>query len=121
MVDLPEDQSDDDRYEQIDPEEGWDTELAEDLVGSTLYVAFTFVDHDNQSIKREQVFGRVVSVSISGGIRLKLADGEMFTMAPVLAAIEPGDRGYYRFTEDDEAIENPDFVAWITAIEPLRN
>lgn len=109
------------RYEQIDPEDGWDSELADDLVGSTLYVGLTFVDHNGVVTKREQVFGTVQSVSITAGIKLLRTSGEIFTMAPVLDAIDPGERDCYQFSEDDEAVENPDFVAWITAIEPLRS
>lgn len=109
------------RYEQIDPEEGWDEELADDLVGSTLYVGLTFVDHAGVLKRREQVFGTVQSVSITAGIRILRTNGETFTMAPVLDAIEPGDPDRYQLSEDDELVENPDFVAWITAIEPLRS
>ena len=109
------------RYEQIDPEEGWDEELADDLVGSTLYVGLTFVDQAGVLKRREQVFGTVQSVSITAGIRILRTNGETFTMAPVLDAIEPGDPDRYQLSEDDELVENPDFVAWITAIEPLRS
>ena len=109
------------RYEQIDPEEGWDAELADDLVGLTLYVGLTFVDHAGVFKRREQVFGTVQSVSITAGIKLLLTNGETFTMAPVLDAIEPGDSDRYQLSEDDELVENPDFVAWITVIEPLRS
>ncbi len=109
------------RYEQIDPEEGWDTELASDLVGSTLYVGLTFVDHNGVVKRREQIFGIVQSVSITAGIKLLRTNGETFTMAPVLDAIDPGDRDRYQLGADDEPVENPDFVAWITAIEPLRS
>lgn len=109
------------RYEQIDPEEGWDEELADDLVGSMLYVGLTFVDHAGVLKRREQVFGTVQSVSITAGIRILRTNGETFTMAPVLDAIEPGDPDRYQLSEDDELVESPDFVAWITAIEPLRS
>ena len=124
MSDARDNWSEDDennRYEQIDPEEGWDAELADDLVGSTLYVGLTFVDHDGVTRKREQVFGTVQSVSRTAGLKLLLTNGEIFTMAPVLDAIEPGDPDRYQLSEDDELVENPDFVAWITAIEPLRS
>ena len=47
------------RFEQIDPEEGWDPELADDLVGSTLYVGLTFVDHNGVVTKREHLLGLV--------------------------------------------------------------
>lgn len=109
------------RYEQIDPEESWDAELAADLVGSTLYVGLTFIDHAGVLNKREQVFGTVQSVSITAGIKILQTNGETFTMAPVLEAIEPGEPDRYQLSEKDELVENPDFVAWITAIEPLRS
>ncbi len=124
MNDAEDNWSEDDennRYEQIDPEEGWDAEFADDLVGSTLYVGLTFVDRDGVVKRREQVFGTVQSVSITAGIKLLQTNGEMFTMAKVLDAIDPGERDRYQFSEGDELVENPDFVAWITAIEPLRS
>jgi len=123
MNDAADDSSDDEnnRYTQLDPEEGWDAELADDLVGSTLYVGLTFVDPAGTLLRRKQVFGTVESVSITAGIKILQVSGETFTMAPVLDAIGPGDPDLYQFTDADEVIENPDFVAWITAIEPLRS
>jgi len=109
------------RYEKINPEEDWDAELADDLIGSTLYVGLTFVDHAGVLKNREQVFGTVQSVSITAGIKILQTNGETFTLAPVLDAIAPGDPDRYQLSEDDELVENPDFVAWITAIEPLRS
>lgn len=109
------------RYEPIDPDEVWNADLAEELVGSTLYVGLTFVDHAGVFKKREQVFGIVQSVSITAGIKILQTNGETFTMAPVLDAIDPADPDRYQLSEDDELVENPDFVAWITAIEPMRS
>lgn len=107
------------RFEKLDPDQAWDAELASDLVGCTLYVGLTFVAHDGAFQRREQVFGIVESVSVTAGIKLLQTNGEPFTIAPVLDAIEPGDPGRYQLTEEDEMVEDPDFVAWITAIEPL--
>lgn len=102
---------DDDSYEQIDPEEGWDSEFADDLVGSTLYLGLTFVDHNRVVMKREQVFGVVRSVSITAALKLLRTNGEFFTMAPVLDAIDPAELGLYQLSTNEELVENPDFVA----------
>lgn len=124
MNDSSEHWSDDDennRYQQIDPEEGWDAELAHDLVGSTLYVGLTFVDHNDAVLRREQVFGTVQSISITAGITILQTNGELFTMAPVLDAIDPGNPDRYQLSENDELVENPDFVALVTVIQPLKS
>ncbi|RJF91045.1 hypothetical protein [Sphingomonas cavernae] len=116
--------SDDDennRYEKLDPEEVWDHELASDLIGCTLYVGLTFVDNEGNFRKREQVFGTVESVSASAGIKLIQTNGEIYSMAPVLDAIESSGPESYQLTDDDELVENPNFVAWITAIDPPLN
>lgn len=104
-----------DRYEPLDPDQGWDQELADDLVGSTLFIGITHLDREGNLLEREQVFGTVESVAKGAGIKLIQSNGEPYILAPVLDAIEPGDVDCYQLSEDDELVENPDFVAWIDA------
>ncbi len=112
------DDVDEDRFEPIDPDENWDHELAIDLVGSTLFVGITHLDSKGNFLEREQVFGTVESVAKGAGIKLIQSNGESYVLAPVLEAIEAGDMDFYQLSEDHELVENPDFVAWITATSP---
>jgi len=112
---------DNDRYEPLDPDQEWDEELADDLIGATLFIGITHVDNAGHLVGREQVFGTVEGVSKRAGIKLLQTDGEPYIIAPVLDAIEAGEIGSYRFTEDGEVVESPDFVAWITATRPPLN
>ena len=95
--------------------------MANSLEGSTLFVGITHVDSTGKLVRREQVFGRVESVTKRGGIRLVQSNGEPYVLAPVLGAIEVGDVDSYQLSEADELVENPDFVAWLDAIEPSLN
>ncbi|PWG01126.1 hypothetical protein DF286_13325 [Sphingosinicella humi] len=110
-----------DRYEPLDPDQGWDQELADDLVGSTLFIGITHLDSEGNLVEREQVFGTVESVAQRAGIRLIQTDGEPYVIAPVLDAIEAGETDFYQLSEDHELVESPDFVAWITATRPPLN
>jgi hypothetical protein len=109
---------DDCRYEPLQPDQEWDDELARDLVGCTLFVGITHADHEGCVLGREQVFGTVESVSPRAGIKLIQSNGQPYNLAPVLDAIEAGDVDRYQLSDEDELVENPDFVAWITATRP---
>lgn len=57
----------------------------------------------------------VESVSPAAGIKLIQSNGETHVLALVLDAIEAGEAARYQFSGQDELVENPDFVALITA------
>ena len=111
----------DNRYEKLDPNEVWDQEFANDLVGCSILIGLTHASHDGEILRKEQIFGIVESVDIGAGINICQTNGEIYTIAPVLDAIEAGGKECYQLTDADEFVENPDFVAWITAFAPLRN
>ena len=99
----------------------WDEELARDLVGATLLVGLTYLNSDGDLIRRQQVFGTVLSCDPEAGIAIATKDGqEPFTIAPVLEAIEVGDPGVYQMADEDEVVTNPDFIALMTVTAPLR-
>jgi len=108
-------------FESMDGEDVWDEQFADDLVGCTLLVGLTYLDHDEQLIRRQQVYGTVVSADPLAGIVIRQDNGEDFTIAPVLDAIEPAQRGIYQLGDEDAAIEDPDFTALLTVISPLRS
>lgn len=112
---------DENRFEPLEANQDWDQELASDLVGSTLFVGITHVDREGNLIEREQVFGTVESVAEGAGIKLIQTNGEPYILAPVLDAIEAGERDFYQLSEVCELVENPDFVMWVTATRPPMN
>lgn len=107
-------------FENLD-DDVWDSDFADDLIGCTLLVGLTFVDHDDQLIRRQQIFGTVLSVQESAGIVIRQNNGEDFTIAPVLEAVEAASPGIYQLADEDDVVEDPDFTALITVRSPLRS
>ena len=115
-------ESDDNTFESMDGDDVFDADFAADLVGCTLLVGLTHVDHMDQLIHRQQIFGTVTSVSEGTGIVIRQRhDGTSFTIAPILDAIEVGAPGIYQMADDDEEVEDPDFIALITVRTPAQN
>ena len=108
-------------FESLDGEDAWDAEFAADLIGCTLLVGLTYVNHNNHLIRRQQLHGLVISVDRHSGIVIRQGTGEDTTIAPVLDAIEPAQPGIYQLTDGDEAVEDPDFTALLTVRAPLRS
>lgn len=109
-------------FESLNGEDDWDDDFANDLVGCTLLVGLTYVDHDDQLIRRVQAFGTVISADQHAGIVIRQhKNNEPLTIAPVLDAIEPGGPGIYQLADDDEEVEDPDFTALLTVRSPLRS
>ncbi|GJD72646.1 hypothetical protein [Methylobacterium goesingense] len=100
----------------------WDDGFAHQLLGATLFVGVTYLDHDGTLIRREQVFGRVETVDPEAGITILPFDGAApFTMVPILEAIEPADPGAYQLTPEDPVVENPDYTVIFSLTAPLRH
>lgn len=108
-------------FESLDGDDDWDADFAEDLAGCTLLVGLTYVDHDDKLIRRQQIYGTVASADPLSGIAIRQRTGEIFTIAPVLDAIEPAQPGSYQLADEDMAVENPDFTALLTVRSPLRS
>lgn len=109
------------KFESVERDEDWDADFAHDLVGCTLLVGITYVDHEERLLRRQQVFGTVLTVEQHAGIVIRLGSGEDFTIAPVLDAIEAARPGIYQLADEDEAVEDPDFTALLTVRSPLRS
>lgn len=108
-------------FESLDGEDTWDAEFAADLIGCTLLVGLTYVDHNDHLIRRQQLHGTVISVDRQSGIVIRQGTGEDATIAPVLDAIEPAQPGLYQLADEDGAVEDPDFTALLTVRAPLRS
>jgi hypothetical protein len=112
---------DDDRFEPLDADRESDQALANDFVGSTLFVGITQHDSEGSLLGKTQVFGTVESVGEGSGIIIIQTNGEPYVLAPVLDAIEVGEIDFYQLSEDHELVENPDYVMWVTATDPTMN
>lgn len=100
----------------------WDDGFADQLIGATLFVGITYLDHDGTLIRREQVFGRVETVDAEAGITIRPFDGAApFTLVPILEAIEAADPGSYQLSPDDPVVENPDYTVVFSLTAPLRH
>jgi hypothetical protein len=107
-------------FESLEGESDWDDDFANDLVGCTLQVGLTYVDHEDRLLRRQQLFGTVVSVDRRAGIVILQGNNEKFVIAPVLEGIEAASPGIYQLAGGDEAVEYPDFTALLTVQSPLR-
>lgn len=108
-------------FESLDGDDTWDAEFAADLIGCTLLVGLTYVDHNDHLIRRQQLHGTVMSVDRQSGIVIRQDTGEDTTIAPVLGAIEPAQPGIYKLADEDAAVEDPDFTALLTVRAPFRS
>ena len=109
-------------FESLTGEDVWDIDFARDIIGCTLLVGLTYMDHDDRIVRRQQVFGTVISADQHEGIVIRQHhDDEPFTIAPVLDAIEPARPGIYQLADEDEEVEDPDFTALLTVRSPLRS
>ncbi|WP_380783515.1 hypothetical protein [Sphingomonas sp. R86520] len=107
--------------ESLDGDDDWDGDFANDLVGCTLIVGLTYVDHEDRLLRREQIFGTVLSVERLAGIVVRQANNEEFVIAPALEAIEAASPGIYQLADKNQAVEDPDFTALLTIRSPLRS
>lgn len=110
-----------DKFESLDRDDSWDEDFANDLVGCTLLVGLTFVDHEDKMLRRQQIFGTVLSVDRLAGIVIRQANDEEFVIAPMLDAIEAASPGIYQMANEDASVENPNFTALLTVRSPLRS
>ncbi|MES3154202.1 hypothetical protein [Sphingomonas faeni] len=108
-------------FESLDGGDDWDSDFASDLVGCTLLVGLTYVDHEDRLLRRQQLFGTVLSVDSRAGIVIRQANNEEFVIAPALEAIEAASPGIYQLADENEAVEDPDFTAMLTIRSPLRS
>ncbi|WP_068089726.1 hypothetical protein [Novosphingobium rosa] len=112
----------DEGFESIDGEDDWDEAFAGELIGSALLIGLTHLDHDGTLIGREQVFGTVESADSEAGIVLRRHDdGQSFTIAPILDAIDYAEPGVYQLTDSDQVVTDLDFTALLTVQQPLRS
>ena len=52
------------------------------LVGKTVLIGITRLDHDDALIEKTEKFGRIVSVDPHSGIKIDVGERELFTLPP---------------------------------------
>lgn len=104
---------------ELPPRELFDDDLAAQLVGKTLLIGVTHVDHAGRELRRSQRFGRVVIADRLQGICVRPDDdGEETWLPPDTRGIKRARPGEYRNRATGELVVNPDFVASWTYTEP---
>lgn len=105
-----------------DHDDDWDPDFADELIGQTLLVGITYLDHEGELLRRQQVFGTVISANRGAGIIIRQhSDNESFEITPILSAIEYAAPGIYQLADSDAAVEDPDFTALFTVTTPNRH
>lgn len=112
---MPEsDQSDDGRPP-------WDAALAGELMGSLVLVGITYLDHNEELVCKEQMYGRVVAADPKRGVCLKLEgvrNGKHYWFPPSMNPYEEAGPGTYTLRSTGEKVENPDYLATWTVTAP---
>ena len=52
------------------------------LVGKTVLIGITRLDHDDELIEKTEKFGRIASVDPHDGIKVDVGEPELFTLPP---------------------------------------
>jgi hypothetical protein len=82
-----------------------------DLLGKSVLVGITRVDHDDQLLSQEQFHGRVESLD-DGLVHIRVAgSGEDFTLPPEASAFVRAPPGHYRLRSTGEVVIDPDFTS----------
>ena len=68
------------------------------------------VGEDEEVVRQEQLYGKIVRISYEEGVVVLLADGNETDLPPDLSLIQPGPPGRYRLRSTGEAVEDPDFI-----------
>jgi hypothetical protein len=96
---------------------GFDPELAQDLIGSTLLVGVTYLRGETL-LRQEQFFGTVAGCSLEEGLTLKLDDGATMDFPPMIEWLQPAPPGEYRMRATGKIVVNPDYLLQLTSTLP---
>ena len=88
------------------------------LVGKTVLIGYTRVDHDDELIERTEKVGRIVSVDPVEGIKVDVGEAELFTLPPNPDDFHDARPGVYRLRSTGEEVKDPDLTTVWTIKEP---
>jgi hypothetical protein len=88
------------------------------LVGKTVVIGITRVDHDDELIERTEKVGRIVSVDPDDGIKVDVGEAELLTLPPNPQDFHDARPGVYRLRSTGETVTDPDLTTVWTIKEP---
>ncbi|MFZ4766874.1 MAG: hypothetical protein ACOYMN_18130 [Roseimicrobium sp.] len=89
-----------------------------ELLGKTVLVGITRVDHKKELVSQYQFHGRVESLD-DGLVHIRVAgSGKDFTLPPDPSAFTRAHPGRYRLRATDEVVVDPDFTSLWTVRAP---
>ena len=88
------------------------------LVGKTVLIGITRVDHDDELIEKTEKFGRIASVDPHAGIKVDVGEPELFTLPPNPENFNDARPGIYRLRSTGETVQDPDLTTIWTIKEP---
>jgi hypothetical protein len=88
------------------------------LVGKTVLIGITRVDHDDELIEKTEKVGRIVSVDPVDGIKVDVGEAELFTLPPNPDDFHDARPGVYRLRSTGEEVKDPDLTTVWTIKEP---
>lgn len=106
------------------PNEDWDDELAQDIVGAVVLVGITYKSSDGTIERQDQFFGTVVRADRDKGILIALDGqrrGQTWNMPPDIHLLSPAGPGEYRLKSTGEVVSNPDYTATWSVQKPLTS
>ena len=88
------------------------------LVGKTVLIGITRLDHEDELIEKTEKFGRIASVDPDEGIKVDVGESELFTLPPNPEHFNDARPGLYRLRSTGETVEDPDLTTIWTIKEP---
>lgn len=89
-----------------------------DYIGKSIIIGLTYLDHEEQFIKREQFYGEIIRFDDKGIDILLNNSDRIFSLPPEKDAIEVAEPGEYKFHSTGEVIIDPDFLSVWTIKKP---
>ena len=88
------------------------------LVGKTVLIGVTRLDHDDELIERTEKFGRIVSVDPHSGIKVDVGEPDFFVLPPNPEDFHEARPGVYKLRSTGETVRDPDLTTIWTIKEP---
>ena len=105
-----------------EPQRFTDSEAA-DLVGKSILIGVTFLDHQGEELQRSQMHG-IVSSASAKGIEVSLRGerhGQTFSLPPDPRFFAPAAPGKYKLHSTGEVVENPQVLCTATITKPQKH
>ena len=95
------------------PDEAYDAEGSEELVGKTIVVSIVYRDAAGEEVARDSYYGTIVSVSREGFRIVAEAPrkGEVRVIPPSVDLVREAEPGRYGLGADGPIVENPDLTS----------